>query len=141
LENSLSQFSELPIDHFAHSWPVPGPIKSDEGVTALGVAYAAAGAGEKQEILLEIAKAFHSFILKYTVMISRGHVQTFYGRMSKDTIAALKFFLPKGLLPTNENLAKTARTLHLAFKDLDAGEVYDTLSALPPPPRIVLRTK
>ena len=64
--------------------------------------------------------------MKYLVMICRGHVPMYKG-MNSDSVKFLSYFLPKGGKLDMETARWIARSLHLAFKGMDSGEVYDIL--------------
>jgi hypothetical protein len=77
-------------------------------------------------------QCFHPYLMKYLVMICRGHVpKAGHGSnpffTNKDVLPFLMFFLPKGQKPGHGNLSKAAKTLHLAFKGMETEEVYDIL--------------
>jgi hypothetical protein len=71
-------------------------------------------------------------LLKYLVMICRGHVPTRgvgpqKTKVNKDIEPFLKLFLPKGLKLNKANMMTAARRLHLAFKGMETEEVYAVL--------------
>ena len=74
--------------HYALStakWPKEEGNKLED-ITNLGVRYASMADGpEREAVLLLILRAFHSYLLKYTDMIQRGHLPTFKGHVSSDT--------------------------------------------------------
>src|ERR1051325_9807344 len=110
----------LPSDHYAAAWKTEGVVKPVEEVNELGRRFAAAPAAEKGDLLLEICQSFHPYLMKYLVMICRGHIPIVgVGKhpayINKDVKPFLMFFLPKGERPNSKSLAKAARTLHLAF--------------------------
>jgi hypothetical protein len=56
---------------------------------------------EKEHLFLELCQAFHGYLMKYLVMICRGHVPTMgvgpnKAKVNKDIEPFLKLFLPKG---------------------------------------------
>ncbi|HWY46619.1 MAG TPA: hypothetical protein VNX70_04505 [Bryobacteraceae bacterium] len=51
----------------------------------------------KQDVLLELCRALHSYLMKYLVMIRRGHVPTCGAHINKDTKNFIRYFLPKGV--------------------------------------------
>jgi len=88
----------------------------------------------KQELLLELCQCFHPYLMKYLVMICRGHVpilgigpKSSFGNVNGDVKKFLYYFLPKGQTLTRQNLNPVVRHLHLAFKELETEEVYDVL--------------
>jgi hypothetical protein len=109
-------------------------LKPLDEVTALGCRYAEFPAGaEKEELLLELCQCFHPYLMKYLVMICRGHVPvaghgTNPNFINKDVKPFLMYFLPKGQKPGGRwNMSKVVRHLHLAFKGMETEEVYDVL--------------
>ena len=88
----------------------------------------------KQELLLELCQCFHPYLMKYLVMICRGHVpilgigpKATFGNVNGDVKKFLYYFLPKGQTLTRQNLNPVVRHLHLAFKDMETEERYDVL--------------
>jgi hypothetical protein len=88
----------------------------------------------KQELLLELCQCFHPYLMKYLVMICRGHVpilgigpKSTFGNVNGDVRKFLYYFLPKGQTLTRQNLNPVVRHLHLAFKDMETEERYDVL--------------
>lgn len=65
--------------------------------------------------------------MKYLTMICRGHVPTWAGRMNKDMLEFIRYFLPRGEKTTKKNVLAAVRQLHLAFKTMETDEVYDVL--------------
>ena len=74
--------------------------------------------------------SFHSYLLKYTDMIQRGHLPTYKGNASNDTVYFLRQFLRPGDEPVRANLQAACRTLHLAFPHQSFDEVYNILTGL-----------
>jgi len=85
---------------------------------------------EREAILLRILQAFHSYLLKYTDMIQRGHLPNFKGHVSSDTAYFLRQFLRPGEEPVRSTLQAACRTLHLAFPRQSFDEVYNILTGL-----------
>jgi len=88
----------------------------------------------KQELLLELCQCFHPYLMKYLVMICRGHVpilgigpKSTFGNVNGDVKKFLYYFLPKGQTLTRQNLNPVVRHLHLAFKEMETEERYDVL--------------
>ena len=86
----------------------------------------------KQDLLLELCQCFHPYLMKYLVMICRGHVPIIgVGRerscISKDVVPFLMYFLPKGKKLDRVSASIIVRHLHLAFKGLETEEVYNIL--------------
>jgi hypothetical protein len=117
-----------------HDVKVAKPL---EEVNDLGRRFASAPAAEKGDLLLEICQCFHPYLMKYLVMICRGHIPIVgVGKhpayINKDVQPFLMYFLEKGEPPNSKNLAKAARTLHLAFMHqqgvpMETEEIYDVL--------------
>lgn len=66
------------------------------------------------------------------VMILRGHVPVKgvgFGKshVNKDVEPFLRFFLPKGTALNKHTLREVVAKLHLAFKGMEAEEIYDVL--------------
>ena len=90
------------------------------------------GDQEKEDLLLELCQCFHPYLMKYLVMIYRGHVPVVGhgsnpGFINKDVKPFLFYFLLKGQTGNYGNLSKVVRHLHLAFKGMETEEVYDVL--------------
>jgi hypothetical protein len=81
----------------------------------------------KQDVLLELCRAFHGYLMKYLVMIRRGHVPTWGAHINKDTKNFIRYFLPKGESLTRASASKAVRHMHLAFKGKATAEIYDIL--------------
>jgi len=83
-------------------------------------------------LLQELCQCFHPYLIKYLVMICRGHIPIVgVGKsalkINRDVEPFIRYFLPKGAKPNRASLSKVVRHFHLAFKDMDPGEVYDVL--------------
>jgi hypothetical protein len=120
----------LSSSHYAARWGKPD--YSLEAMTALGIKYAALQDGpEREDVLLTIVKAFHAYILKYVNMIMRGHLPTWRGYANRDSANFLRRFLRPGDSPVNrESYRLACRTMHLAFKNQTADEIYNILAGL-----------
>ena len=59
----------LPPDHYAAGWNT-GELRTHAEINSLGKRYAET---HDQEALLELCKSFHPYLMKYLVMICRGH--------------------------------------------------------------------
>jgi hypothetical protein len=109
-------------------------IKPIPEITDLGRRYAEvpAAAPEKEALLLELCQCFHPYLMKYLVMICRGHVPV-AGRgdrgapVNKDIKPFLLYFLPKGQKLDWHNMNQIVKHFHLAFKGIDTPEIYDIL--------------
>jgi hypothetical protein len=108
-------------------------MKTTAELTALGIEYVDLAEGiEKQDKLLEILQCFHNYLLKYVSMIVAGHLPLTRkgGRkneINQDTHLLLCYFIARGQPVNHATLGQACRTLHLAFKGMDADEVYDPL--------------
>jgi hypothetical protein len=117
--------------HYAARWP-DAVVRTPDELTQLGARFVDAPEGdEKERLLLEILQCFHGYLLKYVSMILRGHLPLQRsGRtkeVNKDTHLLLRCFVPREQAANRATLGAACRTLHLAFKGMDADEVYDQL--------------
>jgi hypothetical protein len=93
-----------------------------------------AGEPEKEAFLLELCQCFHPYLMKYLVMICRGHVPV-VGRgdkgapINKDIKPFLLYFLPKGQRLDWHTMNQIVKHFHLAFKGIETEEIYDILMA------------
>jgi hypothetical protein len=93
------------------------------------------GAAEKEAFLLEICQSFHPYLMKYLVMICRGHVPLrgrghgSTGPINNDVKPFLLYFLPKGSPLNWQNMNRIVKHFHLAFKGMETEEIYDVLMA------------
>ena len=118
---------QLPHSHYAAKWPADS-IRTTQEVTNMGLAYhVLPECDEKGQKLLEILQCFHGYLTKYMGMILMGHIPFRGGQVNKDTELMLRCFVPKGKAINRVTLGQACRTLHLAFKGYDQGEVYDVL--------------
>jgi hypothetical protein len=118
--------------HYAFKWPTKDVVRTPAELTKLGAEFAALPEGRaKEDLLLEILQCFHGYLLKYVSMILRGHLPLQRnGRskeVNKDTHLLLRCFIPREQASNRATLGAACRTLHLAFKGMDADEVYDQL--------------
>ena len=87
---------------------------------------------EKEALLLELCQCFHPYLMKYLVMICRGHVPVL-GRgnmgapLNKDIKPFLLYFLPKGSALNWHSMNIIVKHFHLAFKGMETEEIYDVL--------------
>ena len=125
----------LPSKHYAAAWKTEGVIKPIPELTDLGCRYAElpAGSPEKEALLLELCQCFHPYLMKYLVMICRGHVVPLIGRgdygapINKDIKPFLHYFLPQGQKLDWQTMNQIVKHFHLAFKGIDTPEIYDIL--------------
>jgi hypothetical protein len=111
--------------HYAAGWKTEGVIKPIPEVNDLGRRYAElpAGSAEKEALLLELCQCFHPYVMKYLVMICRGHVPV-VGRgdkgapINKDIKPFLLYFLPKGSSLDWHTMNVIVKHFHLAFKGM-----------------------
>ena len=118
----------LPPDHYAAGWNT-GELRSHAEINSLGKRYAET---HDQEALLELCKSFHPYLMKYLVMICRGHVPVAgVGAnpylVNRDTKPFLKLFLPKGQSLNRRTMSNIVKHFHLAFKEMEAEEIYAVL--------------
>ena len=116
----------LPADHYAAKWDTHVHY-TPVALTEMGKKFARLPEGEdKQQRLLELCQAFHGYLTKYMGMVVQGHLPFRAGEVNPDTRLLLQCFIPGR--PVNKvSLGQACRTLHLAFKGMDTGEVYDSL--------------
>lgn len=122
--------AELSPFHYASRWPVPDEenFNDRKAVNDLGIAYAKAkDPARKQEIQLEILKCFHGYMLKYLRMIVTGSLSSLKYAPGQEAFVFLKTLLRKGSTGSRMELLAVCRTLHLAFKQMTADEIYDAL--------------
>ena len=124
----------LSPSHYASTWKSDIPLRPIAEITEIGCRYAGLedGCSEKESLLLELCQCFHPYLMKYLVMICRGHVPVAgHGSnpflINKDVKPFLMFFLPKGEKPGNGSFRNAAPTLHLALKGMETDEVYDLI--------------
>jgi hypothetical protein len=111
-----------------------GAIKPLAEITDLGRRYAElpSDSAEKEALLLELCQCFHPYLMKYLVMICRGHVPVI-GRgdqgapINKDIKPFLLYFLPKGCALDWHTMNVIVKGFHLAFKGMETEEIYDIL--------------
>jgi hypothetical protein len=61
----------LPEPHYASGWNVKEGLRPSSEVNLMGREYART---KNQELFLELCKCFHPYLMKYVVMICRGHL-------------------------------------------------------------------
>ncbi len=64
----------LPSWHYAAAWPQDESLKTPAEITELGTEYLLAAGPEREQLALQLLKAFHNYLLKYVDMIVRGHL-------------------------------------------------------------------
>jgi hypothetical protein len=136
------RLSLLPSKHYAAHWPT-NEINDYAEIGDLGCRYANMPAEipdpqdaeklisnhVKQELLLELCQKFHPYLMKYLVMICRGHVPMWGKWVNKDVAKFIQYFMPKGSALNQVTAQKAIRHLHLAFKGMETEEIYDILMA------------
>ena len=126
----MSRTTNLSSKHYASKWKIPaeGELNDRETVNKLAIAYATSPDGpEREEKCLAIVQCFHGYIMKYLNMIVRGHLPSLKTPAGKEASKMLSTLVPRGKKATRETLGQACRTLHLAFKQMSADDVYDTL--------------
>jgi hypothetical protein len=117
----------LSNSHYAAAWPIEETYEPDF-ITGLGIRYAALPPGaEREDVMFQIVRCFHAYLLKYADMIQRGHLPIYRGRVSQDSATFLSRFLRPGDAPTRANLQQACRTLYVAFGRQGFDEVYNIL--------------
>jgi hypothetical protein len=124
--------ANLSSEHFASKWAIP--TKEDfhgyEDTNILGTKYANLPDGEeKQELMLELTKCFHGYLMKYLNMIVRGHLPSINSSTGIEAIKFLNLLSSSGSKSTKSSSAygEICRTLHLAFKQCTTDDIYDSL--------------
>jgi len=120
----------LPASHYASGWE--SKVLSLDETNRLGSEYALLEEGaEKRAKFLEIVQAFHGYLMKYLLMICRGHMPVSFDGMSKvvnaDTKQFIQYFVPKGTKMSKATTLQVCRTFHLVFKGFGSDEIYDVL--------------
>jgi hypothetical protein len=119
----------LPDNHYASGWKTEGSLRPVAEVNELGRKYALT---RDQDTLLEICRCFHPYLMKYLVMICRGHLPVNgVGRkashVNSDSRQFIRYFLPKGAPINKQTMLTAVLHFHLAFKGMEVDEVYDVL--------------
>src|SRR5579872_7506135 len=97
MERSAMKSYSLPAGHYAASWKIDEVVRLNTAeVTELGQRYVAAEGQVKEDLLLQLCRHFHPYLMKYLVMICRCNIAVWKGRVNADSAAFLAFFLPKG---------------------------------------------
>ena len=120
----------LSSSHYAGKWVIPHEAQHNDFklVNQLGSEYAKApDSPEKEEMLLKLLEFFHSYVMKYTVMIVRGTLPPLTSRAGRDAKEMLRTLAPRGAKPSNELTLGVCKMLHLSFKSMLTEEIYDTL--------------
>lgn len=81
----------------------------------------------KEAALLELCQCFHGYLMKYLVMICRGHVPMWGKRINRDVEPFIKYFLPRGAPANQSTVGIAVRHFHLAFKGMRTEEIYGVL--------------
>jgi hypothetical protein len=129
----MKKLCTLASSHYASDWNMEDAVRPLEDVNEVGRRYATLPDGEKKKsALTELCQCFHPYLMKYLVMICRGHVPikgigSQALRVNKDVIPFIKFFLPKGTPVNKQTMMVAVRHVHLAFKAMETEEVYDAL--------------
>jgi hypothetical protein len=120
----------LSSSHYAYTWRVAaeGALNDREQVNKLAIDYSNLPDGpDKEAKCLELVQCFHGYLMKYLNMIVRGHLPSLKTPAGKDASRMLSTLVPAGTTITREALMQTCKTLHLAFKQNTADDIYDTL--------------
>lgn len=121
--------ANLSSEHFASKWEVPA--KEDfhgyEDTNILGIKYATLLDGtEKEELLLELTRCFHGYLMKYLNMVVRGHLPPSGSSAHRESVKFLNLLSSSGE-KSNSAYGEICRTLHLAFKQSTTDDIYDSL--------------
>ena len=105
-------------------WPILEPHRPASELTDLRICYIQASGPQKEDLNLELLRAFHTYLYKYLDMIVRGHVPR-YGanRINEDTRKLLMTMMPKGTPVNLPTLVEACKHLHLAFKGYEPAEM------------------
>jgi hypothetical protein len=127
----LFRTAQLSSNHYASKFKMPkeDSLNNRDVVNELGIKYAKLTDGsEKETVLLEILTCFHGYIMKYVNMVVRGHLPPLKSPAGKESMLFLKMLIPKGQKKSGRlEMMSVCRTLHLAFKQMTADDIYDTL--------------
>lgn len=127
----MPRSASLSSEHFASKWLIP--TKEDfygyEDTNILGIKYANLPDGpDKEDLLLQLTKCFHGYLMKYLNMIVRGHLPPMNSSTGTEAVKFLKLLAPGGKTTTGSAAyGEICRTLHLAFKQCTTEDVYDSL--------------
>lgn len=101
--------------HYAAKWPLDETYNPDD-ITELGIRYKALepGSQEREQVLLQILRSFHGYLLKYAHMIVRGHIPNYRHGFNQDSASFLSRFVAGGDEVSRHKLHATCHTLHLA---------------------------
>lgn len=120
----------LSPSHYAHGWRIASSenLNDREAVNRLAIEYASLPDGaEKEAKCLEIVQCFHGYLMKYLHMIVRGHLPSLKTPAGKDAAKLLSILVKGGTKADRDSIAAACRSLHLAFKQNSADDIYDTL--------------
>jgi hypothetical protein len=109
----------LSHSHYAGRWTIPVEDQRYDlkVVNQLGLEYAKAiDSPEKEARLLKVLECFHGYLMKYVVMIIRGTIPPVGTHAGKDAKELLRTLSPRGAVLDKEQIDRTCKTLHLAFK-------------------------
>lgn len=126
----MSRTLNLSSDHFASKWTVPSKddMKSYQETNILGTKYAnLPDSHEKEELMLQLTKSFHGYIMKYLNMIVRGHLPPMNTSAGTEAVKFLSLLSPNRDDRSSAAYGEICRTLHLAFKQSTTEDIYDSL--------------
>jgi hypothetical protein len=122
----------LRAHHYAAAWKTEGIVKTIPEINGLERRYAELPLEsiEKEAFLLEICQCFHPYLMKYLVMICRGHVPVASGgnlgsHINKDVKPFLLYFLPKRSALNSQTMSRFVKGFHMAFKGMETEEIYN----------------
>jgi hypothetical protein len=116
--------------HYAHSWDLPKDAEQNDRkeVNNLAIQYTSLAIGpEKEALFLQLIRNFHSYLMKYTLMVVKGQVPSLKTPAGKDAAKMLRTLMPSGSAENHGALTQVCKTLHLAFKQQSTDDVYDIM--------------
>jgi hypothetical protein len=116
--------------HYAAKWDSPKESEQNDRkeVNDLAVKYTSLPDGnEKEELFLQLIRNFHSYLMKYTLMVVKGQIPSLKTPAGKDAAKMLKTLMPSGSSQSHMALSQVCKTLHLAFKQQSTDDVYDIM--------------
>lgn len=126
----LFHFREPPAaaNKYASQWPTYEQHRPASELTDLGICFLQASGPEKEDLNLELLRAFHPYLYKYLDMIIRGHLPHYGFRTNQDAVKLLMKMIPKGTAINRHTLSRACKHLHPAFKGYEPAEIYNFLA-------------
>ncbi|MGI4816329.1 MAG: RNA polymerase sigma factor [Janthinobacterium lividum] len=116
--------------HYASKWDLPKDAEQNdrEEVNKLAIRYSSLPESiEKEDLFLQLVRSFHSYLMKYTVMVVKGQLPSIKTPSGKEAAKMLKTLMPSGSGDNYGTLTQVCKTLHLAFKQQTTDDVYDVM--------------